>query len=123
MIKNLKKTFFAVSSVVLTMPIVVGAVTIKKPPGDFGAEDLAYGGGGSNESIAEVLGQIITWILGFVGALAILMIIVAGIMYLTSGGDEGRVENAKRWLIYAIVGLIVALLGWVIVNTVITKLG
>jgi len=114
----IKKSFYTISSFLLLAPFFVVA---SNDPKDYGLKDNP-GAGGSATDFAVVIGKIVTWLLGFVGALAVLMIIVAGIMYLTSGGDEGRVEKAKQWLIYAIVGLIVALLGWVIVNSVISIL-
>jgi len=53
------------------------------------------------------------------GIIAVIVIIVAGIMYTTSSGDTGRVSKAKNLLTYAIVGLIVVLLAFVITNIVI----
>ncbi len=116
MIKKMKNTFFALSSTLLLLPMMVSAA------GDYGIGQN-QGAGGSSADIAGIIQKIITFLLGFVGGLSVLMIIVAGIMYITSGGDEGRVDTAKKWLTYAIVGLVVALLGWVIVKTVITGLG
>ena len=46
------------------------------------------------------------------------MIIVAGVMYTTSGGNAGQVSKAKGALTYAVVGLIVAFLAFAIVNWV-----
>ncbi len=51
------------------------------------------------------------------------MIVISGIIYITSGGDDGRVETAKKMLTYAIIGLVVALLGYVIVYAVGNALG
>jgi len=116
MIKKMKNTFFAVSSTLLLLPVIASAA------GDYGM-GTNQGAGGSGTDVAGIIQNIITFLLGFVGGLSVLMIIVAGIMYITSGGDEGRVDTAKKWLTYAIVGLVVALLGWVIVKTVINGLG
>ncbi len=74
----------------------------------------------TNTDIPTIILKIITFLLTFLAALAVLVILVAGIMYITSGGDEGKVETAKNWIMYAIIGLIIALLGWVIVNIVST---
>jgi hypothetical protein len=43
------------------------------------------------------------------------MIIVSGILYMASGGDQQKVDMAKKMLIFSIVGLVVALLAYVIV--------
>lgn len=55
------------------------------------------------------------------GALAIIMIIVSGFRYITSGGDANKVSGAKNTLIYALVGIAVAVLAQLLVNFVITK--
>ncbi len=50
-----------------------------------------------------------------VGALAVVMVIVSGFKYMTSSGDSNRVNSAKNTLIYALVGLAIAILAKVIV--------
>ena len=114
MIKKIQKIVYAIGFAMFAVPYVVFA--------KFGMEEVDVIMYNSDKTVAGVVNTIVKWLLGFVGALAVLMIVIAGIMYLTSGGDEGRVEKAKQWLIYAIIGLIVALLGWVIVSTIITNL-
>ena len=58
-------------------------------------------------------------ILGIVaGIVAVIMIIVSGIKYITSGGDSSKIAGAKNALVYAIVGLIVVALSQVIVRFV-----
>lgn len=51
-----------------------------------------------------------------VGVVAIIMIIVAGFKYITSSGDTGKVASAKNTLIYAIIGVVVAVLAQPLVN-------
>lgn len=59
----------------------------------------------------------IVQILSFVvGAVAIIMIIVSGFRYITSGGDSAKVGTAKSALIYALVGIAVAALAQVLVH-------
>ncbi len=67
----------------------------------------------------SIIEKIIKFLLSFIGGLSVLIIVIAGFVYVTSAGDENKTEEAKKWIIYAIVGLIVSLLAWVIVNTVI----
>lgn len=52
------------------------------------------------------------------GAVAVIVIIFAGIMYATSSGDAGRVAKAKNLLTYSIVGLIVVLVAFTITSFV-----
>jgi len=51
--------------------------------------------------------------------LAILMIVVGGVMFLTAGGDPGRIGNAKKILTATVIGLAIILAAWLIVDTVI----
>lgn len=67
--------------------------------------------------------EVASWILGFVAALTVLVIIVSGVLYITSGGDSGRAEKAKGWLINAVIGLLVVLLSYVIVAGISRALG
>lgn len=109
--QKIKKAFYAASSVVLVMPALVLAQGGYQPPARPSGVPTAT-------NANELILKIINWLLAFIGSLAVLMIVVAGIMYITSAGDEGRVDTAKKYLTYSIVGLVVALLGYVIVLTV-----
>jgi hypothetical protein len=62
------------------------------------------------------VGQITSWILWAVGAVCVIFIIIGGIKYATSGGDSEKVKKAKDTLLYAIIGLAIALLASVIVS-------
>ena len=57
-----------------------------------------------------------------VGALSVIMLIWGGIRYTTSAGDSNKVTAAKNTVLYAIVGLVVAILAYAIVNMVISKI-
>jgi hypothetical protein len=52
------------------------------------------------------------------GVLAVIVIIYSGLKYMTSGGEQGKVANAKTTLIYAIVGLAVAALAQLFVHVI-----
>ncbi len=77
----------------------------------------------TDDKIITVIVKIISFILQFLGGLATLMIIVSGLMYITSESDESRVDTAKRIFTTAIYGLILALLAYVIVYVVSRALG
>jgi len=53
-----------------------------------------------------------------VGVIAVIMIIVGGVKYITSGGDAGNVTGAKNTILYAIIGLVIVALSQVIVQFV-----
>lgn len=67
----------------------------------------------------ELIAAIIRYVLGFIGILAVAALIWGGFLYLTSGGNENQIKQAKSVITYAIVGLVLALASYIIVNTVI----
>jgi hypothetical protein len=80
----------------------------------------ATGGQGSFRALANT---IVNFFLYFLGFLATVMIIYGGVLYVTSAGNDENVQKAKKILLYAIVGIIVILLSFAIVNTVIGGAG
>ena len=67
--------------------------------------------------------NIINGVLYVVGVLAVVMVIIGGVQYTTSGGDQAAVTKAKNTILYGIVGLVIAILAYAIVNFVIGQLG
>ncbi len=70
------------------------------------------GEGGVFQTITNVL-------LFLIGAISVIMIIYGGIRYTISGGDSTAVQSAKNTILYAVVGLIVAILAFAVTNFVI----
>jgi hypothetical protein len=69
-------------------------------------------------TIAQIVFEFASWILLIFGSVAIIGFVIAGILYLTSAGDEDKMKKAKQGMIYAIIGVAVGLLGYVIVQAV-----
>lgn len=67
----------------------------------------------------DLVKNLVNTLLFVVGLLSVIMIIVAGILYTTSAGDSNKVSRAKNTLTYAIVGLVVSILAYAIVNWVV----
>ena len=65
---------------------------------------------------------VVNVLLWAVGALSVIMIIFSGFRYITSAGDTSKTKSAQSTLIYSVVGLIVAIMAWAIVNMVINRL-
>ena len=79
-----------------------------------------------NKSIAGEGGLIsilINFLLWTVGILSVVMIIFSGFRYITSAGDAAKTKSAQTALTYSIVGLIVAILAWVIVKMILRQFG
>ena len=75
---------------------------------------------GSGEGIKTVAANVVKLISIIVGVISIIFIIYGGFRYITSGGDSGKVGNAKNTLIYAVIGLVVVALAQLIVNVVLS---
>ena len=69
-------------------------------------------------SLTEIVQSILNWIFGSIGIVAVVMIIIGGFNFLTSAGDPGKVKKGKDTILYGIIGLVVALLAFAIVNFV-----
>lgn len=81
----------------------------------------AAAGCGNTETVKTPVKKIINAILYIAGVLAVVMIIVGGIQMTTSAGNAGAVAKAKSTILWAVVGLIVAVLAYAIVNFVIGR--
>lgn len=88
-----------------------------------GAAKCAQGEGQSTDLFGEagVFTTITNVLLFIIGAIAVIMLVIGGIRYTVSGGDQAAVTSAKNTILYAIVGIIVAILAYAIVNFVVTS--
>ena len=68
----------------------------------------------------QLVRGIVNGILYFVGILSVVMLIWGGILYTTSSGDSNKVTTAKNTIMYAVIGLVVAIFAYAIVNFVLT---
>lgn len=74
--------------------------------------------GPSVEGTIKLVVNILSWV---VGIIAVIMVIVGGLKYVTSSGDASNVTSAKNTVLYAVVGLVVVALAQVLVRFVLTK--
>lgn len=70
-----------------------------------------FGGTGIFTKITNIM-------LFIIGALSVIMLIIGGLRYVVSGGNSSAVTAAKNTILYAIVGIVVALLAYAIINFV-----
>ncbi len=71
-----------------------------------------FGANGTFSTITNVL-------LFIIGAIAVIMIVIGGMRYVLSGGDSNQITAAKNTILYAIIGIVVAILAYAAVNFVI----
>lgn len=134
--KNILKRF-ATTSLLAAALIVGGGVLATVPEVAVYAGECSVGGDPLSQGVAcaepdsvptELFGgdgiftTISNILIFLVGIIAVIMLIIGGIRYAVSGGDDSAVKAAKNTILYAIVGLIVAFLAFAIVNFVTTQL-
>ena len=62
------------------------------------------------------------WLLAILGIFGSIGFVISGILYLTAAGNDDQISTAKNAMKYSIIGVIVALLGFVIIQAVNTLL-
>jgi hypothetical protein len=102
-----KKIFYAMTSSLLLLPVMVSAQWAVVNDGNL------PGG-----SIYQIIRNIMMWLLALVGIIGVIGFVIAGILYLTAAGDSSKAETAKNAMTYSIIGVIVALMGFVIIQAV-----
>lgn len=98
------------------------AVTASSPIGEFVEGANSGANTATNADLMDTIKNIINVVLGIVGIVAVVMMIIGGISFITSQGDAGKVTKARNTILYGVVGLVVALLAFAIVNFVLDNI-
>lgn len=122
--KQLSKLALAVTSLAF-----LGAVAVTTPISAqySGAEGGAASARGADQpsdlfGASGTFSTITNVLLFIIGAIAVIMIVIGGMRYVLSGGDSNQITAAKNTILYAIVGIIVAILAYAVVNFVLSSL-
>ncbi|MGE4443686.1 MAG: hypothetical protein AB7E37_01675 [Candidatus Altimarinota bacterium] len=70
----------------------------------------------TSESFFAFVGNLISTTIQYIAVLSVLALVVAGIMYLVSAGEEEKVKKAKSAIIWSLVGVLVSTTAWAIIN-------
>jgi len=89
---------------------------------DATAEGAALPGIASDTGLATIVGNIIYALMGIVGTILVLFLIYGGFLWMTAGGEEKKIEEAKKIIKNVIVGLIIIFLSYGIARFVIDAL-
>ena len=130
--KKLFQKYLAILSaiIMLAIPLAVPAGVLAAPTDAASSKAICEGSGGTwdaganscgvahAKSFTENLRAITNLLLFVIGAIAVVMIIIGAIRYVTSSGDQAQVTAAKNTIMYAIIGIVVAFLAYAIVNFV-----
>ena len=75
----------------------------------------------NNDDLISDTNKIINVVLGVLGVVAVGVVIYGGFLFLTAQGDPGRIKKGKDSITWGIIGLIIALLSWSIINFVLSS--
>lgn len=95
----------------LVLPIMASAVVIGEPPA------------GGIGDVPSLINRILTPVWQIFVGLAVIMIIVAGILFLTAAGSPEKIAQARQALIWGIVGIVVGVLAFSITAIIKTAVG
>jgi magnesium-transporting ATPase (P-type) len=119
--KNFLLSLMMISTVVLGLGGAVYAQAPSNSSAQAACQGLPGGCAGQTASANNIQDNVkfviklLSWI---VGTASIIMMILGGFRFVTSGGDSGRVSSARNTILYAIIGLAVVAAAQIIVNFV-----
>ena len=80
--------------------------------------DIKLGGG----DVRQTAARLINVALGFLGIIAVVIVLIGGFKYMVSGGNEDKTAEARRLIVSGIIGLAIILSAWAITSFVISRL-
>ena len=127
-----KKILLIFISLILLLGSVGGVLSeegeseFPSPP-KFTPQDYLHGTGSLNlpkgeMEPAQLIVAFINYLLTFLSIIGVIILIIGGLTWATAGGNEEKVNKAKKTILAAVIGLAVVLLAWVIVKYVITMI-
>jgi hypothetical protein len=111
----MKKTLAKISAGVLTVSASVTQAFAQSGLDWIGRIDTVSG------TLDSWVINVLNFVIGLAALVAVGMLIAAGYLYITAGGDEGKVEKATKTLTFAIIGLVVCFIAVILVQFVLTN--
>ena len=122
-IKVISVGLVGVFALALLVPAAVDASsTTTSNPLKLLNETSKEAGVSTQRELPEVIGSIIQWVLGIVGIILLVMFVYGGVLYATSAGNEDKLETAKKVMLYAILGIVIIALAFVLTRYIISAL-
>lgn len=126
--KEMKKTIRTALAGMLLVPMLALGLTVATGTLDVAAQiDLSPAQPDNVPTELEgdsgVFKTVVNILLFVIGLISVIMLIWGGIRYTTSGGNANSVTAAKNTIMYAIIGLVIAIFAYAIVNWVVGELG
>ncbi len=126
-VRSLRKSLhiFAIVAAIVVVTMALGS-NVHAAGFSLGLADGARAAKGTGQA-TDLFGQTGTFrtitnvMLYLIGAISVIMLIIGGLRYVVSGGDSSAVQAAKNTILYAVVGIVVAILAYAVVSFVINS--
>lgn len=109
-----------------TAMIAVGCFVSLTPANAITADELGlrYGErtGLGSKDVRETIAEIIKVAMGLLGIVAVVIILIGGFTWMTAGGNEDKVAEAKKWIFSGVIGLAIILSAYALASFVINQL-
>lgn len=107
---------------------ITASPTLAQNPG--GSQTDTFGGSGGitnplgskDQTITDLLVKVINWMLGLVGFIALIALITGGARMIMDFGSEEQVKKGKTTIMWAVIGLLVVILSYAIINIVTSEI-
>lgn len=113
MTKKISLFVFIVVLTALVLPQVAGAINL-----NVGIEYATATGLGTKD-IRETIASIINVAMGLLGIIAVVIILLGGFKWMVAGGDQSKVDEAKKLIISGVIGLVIILTAYAIATFVV----
>ena len=120
LIKKVAPAIIMLGVFALVLAPMVSFAAMNNTPPDVGT--LPEDTGLPEVSLPEFVGQIIQWILGIIGVILIALFVYGGFTYATSAGSQDKIENGKKIMMYAIIGVVIIVVAFVLTEYIINAL-
>ncbi|HPR09290.1 hypothetical protein KDA06_02995 [Candidatus Saccharibacteria bacterium] len=125
----MKRSIMAVvTGVLFSLSVITGYTSVAYAAVDPKSEACQALGAGADcgtdpsaNGVNKTITLFINIFTGIIGITAVIMILVAGFKYITSGGESAKMASAKNTLIYALIGLVIVAFSQIIVKFVLAK--
>ena len=118
-VSSVKKAIYGASMAATFAGVKVLAAPCTGTPQDIAQCSLDAVGATDATPLAEQIALVINVLIGLVATAAVIMLVVGGFRYVFSGGEEKGTKAAKDTILYAIIGIVVAILAFSIANFVV----
>lgn len=127
----MSKIKLVISSLVFAFAVVTAGVAAQPVAAQTPEQSACQGSGGTwngnscaqgTRTVPGTIKNVGNILIFITGSIAVLMIIIGGLRYTLSGGDQGTINSAKNTIMYAVVGLVVSIAAYAIVNLVLSNI-